>query len=72
MVILLQQAFQPETVSLVLRILAFAAGKIAAGEAEVIDSVEQVGFTGAIPAGDAYNPLVEVKGCLAVIFKLYE
>jgi hypothetical protein len=70
--ILFKIAFQPETVGLVLGILAFAAGKIAAGEAKIVDGIEQVGFAGAVAAGDPYNPVPEGKGRLTVIFELNE
>lgn len=72
LIILFKIAFEPETVGLVLGILAFAAGKIAAGKAEIVDGVEQIGLAGAVPAGDAYDPVLEGKGLLRVIFELDE
>lgn len=68
----LEIAFQPEAVGLVLGVLAFVAGKVTAGEAEVVDGVQQVGFAGAVSAGDAYHPLVEPKVLPGIIFKLGE
>lgn len=70
--ILFQETFQAEAVGLVPGILGVAAGKIAAGEAKIVDGIQQVGFTGAIPARNANNAVLERKAGLLVVFELDE
>ena len=67
-----EEAFYAEAIGMVLGVLAFAAGKIATGKAEVIDGVEQVGFTGTISAGDTNDPLLKAEVLPGVVFELYK
>jgi hypothetical protein len=65
-----EEGFQAEAIGMVLGVLCFAAGKIAFGEAYIIYSIEQIGLTGAVAAGDADDAFIEGETFPGVIFKL--
>ena len=53
-----------------MNILAIRSGKIASGKAEVIDGIQQIGFTAAIGTTDTNYPMMEGEMLLLVIAKL--
>ena len=55
-----------------MNILAIRSGKIASGKAEVIDGIQQIGFTGAIFAGKGDQPMVEIKAGMLIGAKVLQ
>ena len=47
-------------------------GKIAAGETEIIDRIQEIGLAHAVITANAHDPFPELEGVLAVILILYE
>ena len=70
MSIFFQQAIEAETAGMVLGILGFAVGEVAFCKAEVIDGIQEVGLSGAVAPGDAYDTFVEPEIAPGVILKL--
>ena len=64
-----QLAFYPKSLLSVLGSKAIA-GKIAFGETEIMNGVEEVGFTYTIPAADTYNAFGKIKLLVIVVFEL--
>jgi len=53
-------------------VLAIGAGKIAAGKAEVVDGVQQVGLADPIRPANTDDALAEFEACLVVVFEIGE
>ena len=51
-------------------IIAVSPAKITAGEAEVMDGVQEVGLSHAVFTADTIDPAIELKSLLRIIFKL--
>lgn len=69
-IIFIENSFQAEAVGQVMCILGFAACKVAFSEAEVINSIEQIRFAGAVASGDADDTFIESEVFSGIIFKL--
>jgi hypothetical protein len=69
-VVFIENSFQTEAVGEVLRILGFAAGKVAFCEAQVVNGIQEVRFAGTVSTGDTYNTFIESEVLPGVIFKL--
>jgi hypothetical protein len=67
-----QLSFQPEAFVALEDIGGVLPGKIAFGEAEVMDGIKQVGLAHAIAAANAYNALGKGKILLEIILELEE
>lgn len=65
-----QLPVQPESVGLVLGILPLVAAKVAFGEAQVINGIQQVGFAAAITAGNTHNALFKGIGGMRIVLEL--
>ena len=63
-------ALDPEALGAGGHVLTVGFGKIAAGKAEIINSIQQVGLAHAIGAANAYNALSEAEPGLRVVFKI--
>jgi len=67
---MVEAAFDAETDKAFVNTKLILPGKIAFGETEVINSVEQVGFPDAIAAANTYDPLIKTEGGLRIVFEL--
>ena len=66
----MQLSFDAKAICAVQNILTVTARKIAFGEAEIINGIEQIRFAYAIRSANAGNPGIELKSRLCVILKL--
>jgi hypothetical protein len=69
-IIAFKMTFNPEALVSMQNIRAILAGKITAGETEVIDGVQQIGLAHAIAATDTHDPLGKPELTGKIIFKL--
>jgi hypothetical protein len=66
----LKIAFQPEAAVPLQNIVTINPGKIAFGEAEIVNGIEQIGFANPIAAGDTNDPLSKLEGPAIIILEL--
>ncbi len=63
-------SFDSKAASALLHTTGICPGEVAFGKAEVVNSIQQVGFANAIIATNAHYPVAEIKCLVRVVFKL--
>jgi hypothetical protein len=62
--------FHPEAFMTMMNIQLILTGKITFGEAEVMDGIQQIGFTNSITAADTNNAFGELKLLVKIVLEL--